>query len=408
MNSPAPPTAYLRRGTPEYGRTARALFAAGFVCFAMIYVVQGVLPDVSRDFGVSPAAASLTVSLTTLPLAVAVIVVASYSEGYGRRRLLVGALFLGSVLTVASAASPAYPALLGFRVLTGCALAGLPAVAMAYVGEEVDRASLGAAMGLYISATGLGGMTGRWVGGLVAGALSWRWALVVIGLVGLVGSLWVAMRLPPSRHFVPRPARLGVQLRELRVPLRDRVLLVLYACGFALMGGNVAYYNYLQYRLHAPPFSLPSTAVAMVFLLYLCGTVSANWMGRRTDRHTRRSVLLLGLIVMLAGVVASVVESLPVVLLATAVLTFGFFGAHAVASGWVNAQATSRRAQASALYLLFYYIGSSVIGFVAGLFLGGYGWYGLAGMLAVLVAAATVLAARLPSTTRGAVRSDAT
>ncbi|HUG50426.1 MAG TPA: hypothetical protein VLZ78_05455, partial [Terrimesophilobacter sp.] len=60
------PPEVLRRGTPEYRRTSRVLFAAGYMTFAMLYVVQGILPDVSRDFSVSPAAASLTLSLTTL------------------------------------------------------------------------------------------------------------------------------------------------------------------------------------------------------------------------------------------------------------------------------------------------------------------------------------------------------
>ena len=86
------PTTHLHRGTREYRQTSTALFVAGFMAFAMLYVVQGTLPAVSRDFSVRPATASLTLSFTTLPLAVAVIVAASWSDGFGRRSLLVGAL----------------------------------------------------------------------------------------------------------------------------------------------------------------------------------------------------------------------------------------------------------------------------------------------------------------------------
>ena len=162
---PGGPLTHLRSGTPEYRRTSLVLFVAGFMAFAMLYVAQGILPGVSHDFSVSPATASLTLSLTTLPLAVAVIVAASWSEGQGRRRLLIGAVLSAAALTLAASVAPSFGALLALRVLTGLVLAGLPAVAMAYVAEEFHPAGLGTAMGLYISGTGLGGMTGRLAGG---------------------------------------------------------------------------------------------------------------------------------------------------------------------------------------------------------------------------------------------------
>ena len=179
--SPPPKPTHLRSGTPEYRRTSAVLFVAGFMAFAMLYVVQGILPDVTRDFSVSPAAASLTLSLTSLPLAVAVLVAASWSEGHGRRGLLIGAVLSAAALTLAASIAPSFEALLTLRVLTGLALAGLPAVAMAYVAEEFHPSGLGTAMGVYISGTGLGGMTGRLAGGLLAGVSSWRVAMAVVG-----------------------------------------------------------------------------------------------------------------------------------------------------------------------------------------------------------------------------------
>ena len=373
------------------------LFAAGFLTFAMIYVVQGVLPAVSKDFGVSPASASLTLSLTTLPIALTVIVAASWSEGHGRRALIVAPVIGGSLLTLAAAASPNFAALLVVRIITGLALAGLPAVAMAYVAEEVPPGNLGSAMGLYVSGTGLGGMVGRLTGGLVAGVASWRWALALVGIAGVLGGLWVARRLPASRNFVPDPAGLGSRLRALRLPLRDPVLLGLAACGFVLMGCIVSFYNYLQYRLAGPPFDLRPSVIALVFVLYLSGTVGANWLGRLTDRRGRRSVLLLGLLVMVAGALLSLPDSLWLVLVGAAALTFGFFGAHAVASGWIGALAGHRRAQASSLYLFAYYVGSAVVGFGGGVLYGEHGWAGEVGTVLVLLAAAVLVAARLPS-----------
>ncbi|GAB3449465.1 MFS transporter [Phycicoccus ginsengisoli] len=391
------PATHLHRGTREYRQASAVLFAAGFMAFSLLYVVQGTLPAVSAGFGVSPAAASLTLSFTTLPLAVAVIVAASWSEGLGRRSLLVGSLLGAAVLTLGAAASPSFAVLLGLRVLTGLVLAGLPAVAMAYVAEEFHPAGLGTAMGLYISGTGLGGMTGRLAGGLLSSVLSWRVALAVVGGLCLLGGVWVALRLPSSRNFVAVPGGLRERLAAMRGPLTDPVVRRLAVCGFVLMGSLVSYFNYLQYRLAGAPFHLPASAAALVFGLYVFGTVSANWMGRLADRRSRRSVLYLGFAIMAAGVLASLSGWLPLVLAGTAAMVFGFFGAHSVTSGWVNAWATRQRAQASSLYLFGYHLGSSVAGFVGGLFFGAFGWAGEVGTVIILLAGGVLAALRLPT-----------
>lgn len=389
-------TSHLNRGTPEYRQASVVLFCVGLMAFSMLYVVQGILPAVSHDFSVSPAVASLTLSLTTLPLALAVILWASWSEGLGRRRLLLVALFGASVLTLVASVAPSFVALLGLRVLTGLVLAGLPAVAMAYVAEEFHPSGLGTAMGLYISGTGLGGMIGRVLGGLVASMASWRFAMAAVGGICLLGTAWASTHLPSSRHFEANPGRFRDRMAQIRGPLCDPVVLRLAACGFVIMGALVSYHNYLQYRLAKPPFGLPASVVALVFLLYVFGTVSANWMGRLTDRRERRSVLYLGLVIMAAGAVLSLATALPLVVVGTAMMVFGFFGTHSVASGWVSSWARQQRAQASSVYLFGYHQGSSLAGFVGGLFFGRFGWPGEVGTVLVMLAAGAVIAFGLP------------
>ncbi len=253
------------------GAANRALFVAGFSAFAMLYVAQGTLPNVSSAFRVSPATAALTVSLTTLPLALGVVFAASVSERRGRRGLLVGSLLAAAGTTLVTGLSPSFGVLLVLRVLTGLALAGLPAVAMAYIVEEVEAGNLGSTMGLYISGTGLGGLAGRLLGGLLAGLYDWRVGTAAVGLIALAGSVYVARALPASRHFVAQPERLWSQVSKSRVHLADPVLRRLFVCGFMLMGAMVAFFNFLQYRLEAPPFDLTAGSAALVFLLYLAG-----------------------------------------------------------------------------------------------------------------------------------------
>jgi YNFM family putative membrane transporter len=75
------------------------------------------------------------------------------------------------------------------------------------------------------------------------------------------------------------------------------------------------------------------------------------------------------------------------------VLVFGFFATHTVASGWMGVVAPRTiKAQASSLYLLFYYTGSSLIGWLGGFFWTGLGWLGIVGLVVGLLVLGILMA----------------
>jgi YNFM family putative membrane transporter len=86
-----------------------------------------------------------------------------------------------------------------------------------------------------------------------------------------------------------------------------------------------------------------------------------------------------------------------------ACVTFGFFAGHSVASGWVGRLAKEAKGQAAALYLLAYYIGSSVVGSYGGHVWAGYGWNGIAGLVGALLVIGIVATTRLRQHERAAV-----
>lgn len=94
---------------------------------------------------------------------------------------------------------------------------------------------------------------------------------------------------------------------------------------------------------------------------------------------------------MAAGLAISVSNSLGVLLAGIALLTTGFFAAHSIASGWVPGRATTNRSGASSLYLLSYYLGSALLGALAGPAFAVYHWPGLVGYVAVILTVALVL-----------------
>jgi YNFM family putative membrane transporter len=86
------------------------------------------------------------------------------------------------------------------------------------------------------------------------------------------------------------------------------------------------------------------------------------------------------------------------VLLGLALFTVGFFAAHTSASGMVGRRATTGRAQASALYLLAYYAGSSLGGWAGGLAYERAAWPGVVGYVGALLVVALGLALLLRRT----------
>lgn len=252
-----------------------ALFAAGVATFSQLYSVQGVLPELSRDLGISQAQAALAVSSATLGLACSVLVWSLLADRMGRLRAMTIAVVCAVALGLAVPFSPGFEWLLALRFVEGLALGGIPAVALAYLAEEVSHLHAAVAAGTYISGTTLGGLAGRLVAGPLSEFWNWRAGTLVVGLMAAMAATVFIVVAPKPRGFtpVPRSSPHAVPLwKKLWMNLCKGSLLVLYAQGFLVMGGFVAVYNYLGFRLEAPPFLIPASLASMVFIAYLSGT----------------------------------------------------------------------------------------------------------------------------------------
>ena len=380
--SPPVETPYIQQGTAEFTRTSIALLCAGFATFALLYCVQPLLPAFSREFGIGAAAASLSLSLPSIALAFGTLIASSLSEAFGRKPLMVGAVFASSALTLASAFAPSWESFLVLRTLQGLALSGLPAAAMAYLAEEVHPRSIGLAMGLYISGNALGGMAGRVGVGLVSEHYSWHHAMGFMGVLGLVSALLFLVNLRPSRHFAPRPLNIGALASGFATHLREPGLRVLFLEGFLIMGGLVTLYNYIGYRLMAPPLGLSQTLIGLIFTVYIVGIGSSTVVGALGDRLGRARLFWIALGIAILGLAVTLIPTVPAAVAGLAITTFGFFAAHSMGSAWVGRRALRAKAQASSLYLFSCYMGASLLGSTGGWLWSGWGWEGVVSLIA--------------------------
>ncbi|GGC56475.1 MFS transporter [Hoyosella rhizosphaerae] len=374
-----------------YRRITAALFIAGVTTFGSMYATQAVLPEFSRHFGVSPAMSALAMSLTTGFLALTIIPASALSARFGRTRVMAISAISAAVVGVLVPLSPNMETVLALRSLQGVALAGVPAVAMAYLAEEVDGASLGQAMGRYIAGTTVGALLGRILASSMLDVTSWQWALEAAALLAALSAVLMVKMMPPSRMFTPQRVTPSTLYRAILGHLANRALVLLFGLSFLLMGGFVAVYNFLGYRLQADAFGLTATLTGLVFLFYLSGTVSSPTAGALSDRHGKARVLIIAVAVMLTGLIITLPDYLPTLLAGLALFTVGFFAAHSVASGWVGTLAITNRAEASSLYLCSYYLGSAVAGGSGGLVYMTFGWAGMVAYVGMLIVTAIAL-----------------
>ncbi len=366
-----------------------AVLIAGACTFLNVYVTQPLLPSFERLFGASEVAVSLTVSATTLGIAVAAPLVGLLAERIGRKRVIVPALFALSAPTLLAATSRSLHALIFWRFLQGVFVPGIIAVMMAYINEEWEGSSVASWMSAYVAGTVFGGFLGRFVTGLVATHISWRYSFVVIGGLTLLGGIAVRAWLPKAAHF-QKSESFAHATREGLQHLRNPRLLANFAMGFAVLFSLVGTFTYVNFYLAEPPFLLNAAELGSVFFVYLLGVVVTPMAGRFQDRRGFRATSLIALALSLVGLALTLSPSLPLIISGLALFSTAVFIWQSAATTQTGKVAGRARSSAAGLYVTFYYIGGSVGAVVPAWFWSRYGWRGVVAVLA-LSACSTVI-----------------
>ncbi len=388
-------------GTAAFWRATLALILGAICICAMMYAVQPILPVLAQEFHLSPAVSSLALSATLAGLAIGMVLAGMVSEMRGRVPIMRWSVLASSGITALTALAPSWHWLLAGRALVAVALCGLPAAAMAYIGEEFTPRAGAMAMGLYVAGTACGGTLGRVVTGILTDYWSWRIALGWVGLVSLAGGLLFVWLLPPSRHFTPHAPVFADLARTIARHCSDGGLLTLFGIGFLLLGTYMSIFNYVEFRLVAAPYHLSTSAIGLLYVINVGGMASSVWAGRLAGRHGPQTVLWTMLCVMIAGVALTLARPLWLIVIGLVVMSGGFLGAHAVAAAWVGRRAPTAKALAASLYLLAFYAGAGILGTAAGTVWADGGWVAVVAAVCAVLLVAILMARsvrRLPET----------
>lgn len=375
-----------------FWRATLALCLGSFMIFSNVYITQPLLPMLAQEFAVSPLLAGWTFTATTLTLGLSLLLYGPLSDALGRRGIMLLTMSGVALVTLALAFTDNFWTLLLLRALQGLLLGGLPAIAIAYMGDEFTRKAVAVAVGLYISGNSLGGIGGRLIGGFIGDAWGWNAAFQVMAVVSLVCLAGFALLLPRSRHFEPKPLHPRRMAADLLSHLRNPALVLAYVIGGFNFFIFINQYSYITFVLADDPYRLPASVLGLLFLTYLAGTLGSAISGKVAQFLSQPLCMALGILILMGGSLVTLLPGLEAIICGFLINSFGFFFAHSSASSWVSHNATQAKASASSLYLVFYYLGASSGGFYLNLFWQPWGWEGVIGG-SLLVLAVTALTA---------------
>jgi len=357
----------------------------GFCAFFNLYGPQSLLPSLAREFDASPAQISLTVTATTLAIALSAPFAGAIADVLGRKRVIAAAMIVATIPLIMIALAPSLSALVFWRFMLGLALPPIFTVVISYIGEEWPPAQAMGVMGVYMAATSVGGFAGRFVSGLLADVIGWRAGFLMTAAMTFACGLAVAAILPRERNFT-RSEGLAVSARQMLAHLRNPQLIATYAVGFGTLFTFVALFTYVNFLLAAPPFNLSPTLLGAIFVTYLAGATAVLGLGRAIARFGRRPLVIGAIGLWAAGALLTLIPSLPAIIAGLAVAACGGFIVQATSTGYVALTAESGRTSAVGLYATSYYIGGSVGAVLPGLTWNTGGWYGCVAMVIAMQA----------------------
>lgn len=362
------------------------VFLSGFSCFAQLYYFQPLLPDLATHFSLTASQSSFAVSFSTLGMVFGLFTMMFIADRIPRKKLISTALLVSSVFSVAASFSPAFIPLVILSAAKGFLLSGATSVSMAYISEEVSPASKGKIMGLYIAGNALGGMGGRVISSWIGAAYSWR---VASGSIGMICAVFAALFLifsPASVNFTPKKESFKSLITDNIHLITSKALIPFYLTGGLVLGVFVSLYNYMGFYLTQPPFSFSPYFIHYIYLMYIFGvfgSIATAWLSRKYNLYkVLRTMLLLSA----GSVFLLYIPHFSIVTLGLAVFTFNFFVIHVLCNRIVSEYNISKRSVTISIYLLVYYLGSSILGSATGVLLDTWGWpCFLAGLIALLL-----------------------
>lgn len=379
-----------------YIRIILALALSGLAELASLFFIQPLLPVLAIEYEVPVSQVSIILSAETAMLAIGLLFTGTLSDHYGRKRLIIVSLLLGGVLTILCPLANSWALLVTLRAVIGLSLSGIAAAATAYISEEVAPVVAGIVTGYFVFGNSMGGMSGRIIASQLIDYVSINTIFYGFAVSLILVAILVKFLLPASRNFKPTE-NLNVLcvVKGAAAHFKNRHLSLVFVISFIIFGVFTSLYNYLAFFLKGEPFNISHANAGLISFSFALSFFTAPQAGRLAEKYGSMNVLRTLFAIMALGMLLTLVNQVVIFIVGAVIFTACFFGCHAIGLRWVSKNATHARGQAVALYLFFYYMGGSLIGFINGFVFHATGWHGMTGFIIALLVVAAIVATSL-------------
>ena len=363
------------------------LIAVGI--FAMVtseFMAAGLLPRIADDIGITVGAASLLISGFAAGQVVGPWLLGLPLSRFGPRLVLPALLLVFATAQIIGVLSP-WPAMLGLRVVSGFTMSAYFSIALATASRLVPGVAQPRAMSAVFAGVTIGTTLGLPLATFAGQALAWRWAFHLDTAAVVLAAVAIVVAMPNVRGAE------SAGIRELLRPLADGALWVAFATAALSIGGTLVAFSFFSTILEGVT-GVPIGVVPWLLAVYGVASVIGNWVVGRVTHLGPSRVLAVGLLVLLAGLVAFRLApgSLPVVVVA--LIAIGLSGVSLNSAHTARAVAIAGATPAVMTMLPTIVTGGILLGTsLGGVVADGFGvlaplWMGIA---LVLVALATVV-----------------
>jgi predicted MFS family arabinose efflux permease len=274
---------------------AVGMFALGTDSF----VVAGVLPEISRTFGVSIGAAGQMTTAYAITYALMAPLIAAVAAHVPRKRMLLAALGIFGVANLVTAGAPNFAVAIASRVLAGVGAAMFAPTATGAAATLVSPERRGQALSIVIAGLTVATALGTPIGAVIGGLGDWRWTMAFVSILAGASAVGVWRLLA----HVPLPPK--ITLAQRIKPVADPRISLTLLCTWLYQSGHFIIYTYFTVVFdRAIGHSALLTGVLLV-IWGTSGTASNLIVGRLADSIGDRK-LIFNMLVVLMLVVATV------------------------------------------------------------------------------------------------------
>ncbi len=341
-----------------------ALAAGAFGIGVTEFVIMGLLLEVSRDLGVSVAAAGMLISGYALGVVVGAPILTVFTATWNRKRVLIGLMVIFIIGNAACALAPSYDLLMAARILTALAHGTYFGVGSVFAASMVGKDKQASAIAIMFTGLTLANILGVPAGTWLGQQFSWRMTFWAVTLIGLAALAVLILLVPTDRS---RAAQSGWRA-DLKAVSRASVLLgfLTTVLGFA---GVFTLFTYIA-PLLTQVSGFADTAVSPILLIFGGGLVAGNLLGGKLADIRLKTALIgsMAALALVLAVMSAAFGNQTAAVVLTGLLGVAGFATVPPLQSWVLSKAVGAgESLASSLNIAAFNLGNALVAWAGGL-----------------------------------------